>query len=200
MNVSRETEAKLLKYANLVEKWNPKINLVSRASLSDLWNRHITDSIQVFDAAGDLAAKSKKWIDLGSGGGFPGLVVSILANDQVPMLQVTLVESDQRKCAFLRTVKRELDLNCVILSERIERLDPHGAEILSARALADLTTLLEYTDRHLSKSGKAFLPKGATWENELQEAQQHWKFQFETITSKTDPQAVILAIEGLSRV
>ena len=115
--VSRETLARLEAYAALVAKWNPKINLVSRKSLEDLWSRHILDSAQVFALAGP--APRGRWADLGSGGGFPGAVVAILAAGIGADLRVTLVESDQRKAAFLRTVSRETAVPFEVLSDRI---------------------------------------------------------------------------------
>ena len=194
-NVSRETSGRLRRFDDLLHKWNPTINLVSRASLKDSWTRHIVDSVQVFRCLDPTGT----WVDLGSGGGFPGLVVAILAADEKPGLRVTLVESDRRKAAFLRTVVRETGINCTVLAKRIEQVEPCNADILSARALANLTMLLSYADRHLSTSGTALFPKGATWKKEVEEAQKEWKFGSEAIMSKTDSSAVILKIKGVSR-
>ncbi|WP_424832140.1 16S rRNA (guanine(527)-N(7))-methyltransferase RsmG [Ruegeria sp.] len=195
LDVSRETLERLKEYSDLVERWNPKINLVSRNSLKDLWTRHIQDSVQVFRCA----EPAQNWVDLGSGGGFPGLVCAIIAIEESPDTKFTLVESDQRKSAFLRTVIRECGANCTVISRRIEALEPLGADILSARALADLKTLISFCDRHLRASGTALLPKGANWKKELLEAQEEWQFQVEPITSVTEPQAAILKIKGVSR-
>ncbi len=195
LNVSRETFERLANYVSLVERWNPKINLVSRNSLADIWARHIKDSIQVFQ----IAEPSDHWVDLGSGGGFPGMVCAIMAIESAPETRFTLVESDQRKSAFLRNVARECGANCSVISKRIEAIDPLNAAVMSARALADLTTLLSFCDRHLGKDGVALLPKGATWEKELEDACKEWKFQVEPIRSLTEPQAVILKIKGVTR-
>ena len=195
--VSRETLARLEAYAALVAKWNPKINLVSRKSLEDLWSRHILDSAQVFALAGP--APRGRWADLGSGGGFPGAVVAILAAGIGADLRVTLVESDQRKAAFLRTVSRETAVPFEVLSERIENLPPLGADLLSARALAPLTDLLGFAERHLASDGFALFPKGETHAQELREAQNRWRFSCETATSCTDPRAVILKIGAVCR-
>lgn len=194
-NVSRETQEKLTAYEDLVKKWNPKVNLVSKGSLNDLRERHILDSFQVYD----LAKSKGHWVDLGSGGGFPGLVVAIL-NDQERMYKVTLVESDQRKCAFLRTVIRELGVAAEVRNERIELLNPLEADILSARALADLPSLLEYSKRHLKPTGTAIFPKGASWRTEVAEAQDHWSYHCEAITSETNPNAAVLLIKDIVRV
>ena len=137
LDVSRETFEKLKAFAELVRKWNPKINLVSKDSLNDLWSRHILDSVQIFE----LVPGPGKWVDLGSGGGFPGIVISIL-NQEERNFDVVMVESDQRKSAFLRTAIRELDLAAKVKTERIEELECLEADVLSARALADLTKLL----------------------------------------------------------
>jgi len=195
LNVSRETLDRLSSFAALLEKWNPRINLVSRNSLSDLWTRHIADSVQLFDCV----APEGHWVDLGSGGGFPGLIVAILAADAAPNLRVTMIESDQRKSAFLRAAARETGATCTIIAERIEAVEPQQADILSARALADLETLLGFADRHLNRSGVALFPKGVTWQKELDAARQRWKFKAQPITSITDPEAVILKVEGVSR-
>lgn len=196
LNVSRETMERLEIFEQVIRKWNPKINLVSRSSLENLWTRHIVDSIQVFRSAPD----SKSWVDLGSGGGFPGVIVAILAADEIPEMAVTLIESDQRKSVFLRTVARECGAKVQVLSQRIESVDPQKAQILSARALADLNVLLGFTDRHLQKDGTAMFPKGVTWKKELEEARRHWRFDVEPITSLTEPDAVILKIRGVARV
>lgn len=195
LDVSRETFARLEKYVGLVERWNPKINLVSRNSLKEIWTRHIQDSVQVFHCA----RPATHWVDLGSGGGFPGMVCAILAVYSAPNMRFTLVESDHRKSAFLRNVARECGVNCKVISRRIEDIEPLHADILSARALADLSSLLSFCDRHLSARGVALLPKGATWKKELDDARRRWKFEAEPITSLTEPQAVILKIKGVTR-
>ncbi len=194
-NVSRETWERLRQLDDLLHKWNPTINLVSRASLKASWTRHIADSVQIFRCVDPEGS----WVDLGSGGGFPGLVVAILAADETPGLRVTLIESDQRKAAFLRTVVRETGINCTVLAKRIEQVEPCNADVLSARALASLTTLLSFSDLHLNTMGTALFPKGATWKKEVDDAQKEWNFESETIMSKTDSSAVVLKIQGVSR-
>ena len=152
MNVSRET-AELAKLAALVRKWSPTINLVAPATLDAIEARHIDDSLQLVRLARFAAGD---WLDLGSGGGFPGLVVAIARPD----LSVILVESDARKCSFLRIAGRELDLaNLRILHGRIEAIPPQSAANLSARALAPLPDLLSYVGRHIGPQGRAWLMK-----------------------------------------
>lgn len=196
LDVSRETLDRLQIFVALLKKWNARINLVSRASLEEVWSRHIVDSIQVFR----LAPRENHWVDLGSGGGFPGLIVAILAADEQPETKVTLIESDQRKATFLRSAARETGIDCTILSQRIEMAAPQQAEILSARALGELTVLLGYSERHLAPGGTALFPKGVTWQKELEAAQLRWRFDVDVIESQTMPGAAILKVKGASRV
>ncbi len=197
LDVSRETMDRLASFADLVQKWNGSINLVSRNSVLDLWPRHIQDSLQISEL---VPAELNDWCDLGSGGGFPGLVVAILAKENPVKRHVVLIESDQRKSAFLRTVIRELDLNAKVITQRIEAAEPQAAEVISARALADLTILLDYFERHAKKTGIGLFQKGKTWEKELEEARQQWSFNVEAIKSKTEPEAVILKVSEVARV
>lgn len=195
-DVSRETSERLSLYAALVEKWTPHINLVSQGSLPHLQGRHFEDSAQLYALAPHPVAH---WADLGSGGGFPGLVIAILGAETGSPARVTLVESDARKSAFLRTVIRETGIAATVLTERIEARAPLAAEVISARALADLATLLGFADHHLAPGGTALFPKGATWQNELAAAQSKWQFDLRVDKSRTDPDAVILRITGVSR-
>jgi 16S rRNA (guanine527-N7)-methyltransferase len=195
-SVSRETLDRLQIYADLLRRWNRTMNLVSPASLDHLWSRHILDSAQVFDLAPDAAT----WVDLGSGGGFPGLVISILAADERPGLVVTLVEADARKCAFLATVAREAGVAPGILTARAEDLPPLAADVVSARALAPLSALLGLAAPHLAPSGTTLFPKGARHQPEIEQALADWRFAYQKHPSLTDPAAVILSIKGLSRV
>ncbi|WP_347311737.1 16S rRNA (guanine(527)-N(7))-methyltransferase RsmG [Defluviimonas sp. SAOS-178_SWC] len=196
-DVSRETAEKLRRFEALIRKWNPVINLVSRTTIEDLRTRHFLDSTQIFDLA---PAGAKHWVDLGSGGGFPGLIVAILAADERPDLSVTLIESDQRKAAFLTTAARELGISPRVITERIETVAPIGADVLSARALAPLDTLLSFAERHLAPGGTAIFPKGANHQAELEQALEHWRFSYQKVPSKTDAAGVILIIGGISRV
>ena len=196
-NVSRETLEWLEKYAELLLKWNPAINLVSKSTLKDLWSRHMLDSAQIFSLAPKTATR---WVDLGSGGGFPGLVVAAMAKESRPDLRVMLVESDQRKAAFLRTVSRELSLDTQILSQRIEDLTEISADVVSARALAGLPRLLSWSETLLRPGGVCLFPKGATVENEIQEALASWSFVAEKFPSRTDSNATILRIGEFRRV
>ena len=193
-SVSRETMDRLSIYRALVEKWNPKINLVSPSTLPDFESRHLLDSLQLADIA---EPKEGIWLDLGSGGGLPGLVVAIMTVDRP--LSVTLVESDQRKTAFLRNAIRELSLkNVSVISDRIMSITAQNADYISARALASLPQLLEMVLMHMKPTGTAYLMKGRTWREELVQARTDWQFDLDAVPSRTDPEAAILKVTGVS--
>lgn len=194
MHVSRETTDRLDAYQDLIRKWNPRINLVAPSTLDDLKGRHIDDCLQL---AAQVSTVSGSWVDIGSGGGFPGIVLAIALADQD--LSITLIESDQRKSTFLRTVIRELDLqNAEVLTARIEQATPQNADYLSARALAPLPRLMPYLTRHLGANGQAWLMKGQRWQDEVDEARQAWAFDVESYESVTQPGAAILKISGVT--
>ena len=195
-NVSRETIACLRSFEQLAQKWTKKINLVSAKDTPMIWERHIVDSVQIYD----LAPETGDWLDIGSGGGFPGLVAAIIAKERAPERIFTLVDSDQRKCAFLRTVSRELGLQVKVIAERVEEMKPMGVNVISARAMDDLNGLLYHIERHISENGIALFPKGARWEAEHADAQKHWLYDLEVIESETNPEATILKIKELTRV
>jgi 16S rRNA (guanine527-N7)-methyltransferase len=196
-DVSRETLEKLTQFEDLLRKWNPTINLVSRRTLNDIWSRHFEDSLQRLDMA---PQPIDHWVDLGSGGGFPGLVIAIVASERGSPKRITLIESDTRKCAFLRTVIRETGVEAEVLNKRIEALAPMNANVVSARALADLPKLLAFAERHMSMDGLALFPKGSTWQNEVEDAQSQWNFEYQIAKSKTENGPAILKVTGVSRV
>ena len=195
-NVSRETIQRLEGYAALLRKWTPAINLVAASTLDDLWSRHMADSAQLLDLAPEGA---RLWVDMGSGGGFPGLVVAILAAERRPSLKVALIESDLRKATFLRTVAREVGVTVDVHAHRIEEVAPMGADVVSARALAPLARLLPLAERHLAAGGTALFQKGASHASEVAEALAHWRFTVQNHPSQTDPQAVVLRIGEIAR-
>ena len=194
LNVSRETHAKLQEHLGIVAKWNSRINLVSGASLAEGWLRHVLDSAQLWGAA---PTDSITWLDIGSGAGFPGLVIAIIAQELAPDLRVSLVESDRRKSVFLLQAVRELGLQVVVRAARLENLEAAGAAVISARALAPLDTLLQGAKRHLQPGGVALFPKGQNFSHELLAAQRRWQFDCDVLPSKTDPRAVILRIGNI---
>ena len=197
LNVTRETIERLKQYESLICKWNPTINLVGRASLPHIWQRHILDSAQIWPLRPHSA---RCWLDLGSGGGFPGLVVAVLAADLQPDLTVVLVESDVRKASFLLQASQILGISTKIHQERVEFLHPQSADVISARAVAPLDKLLHYAERHLAKNAVCLLQKGKSCGSELTQAQKYWKFEVQKIPSVTDSGGVVLKIGGLGRV
>ncbi|MEQ8901067.1 MAG: 16S rRNA (guanine(527)-N(7))-methyltransferase RsmG [Roseovarius sp.] len=195
-SVSRETKERLNTYATLLKKWNPRINLVARSTIDSLWARHFVDSAQVYSLA---PSSVTHWVDLGSGGGFPGLIAAILGTERANGFRTTLIESDARKSAFLRSVIRETAINATVITERIETAPRQNADILSARALADLSTLLSFAERHMAPEGRALLPKGENWRRELPEAQSKWQFDYQIDNSKIEIGPVILSVTGVLR-
>ncbi|WP_237763490.1 16S rRNA (guanine(527)-N(7))-methyltransferase RsmG [Falsirhodobacter sp. alg1] len=196
MRVSRETTIRLEGFAKQLLRWNGAINLIAKSTESNVWDRHILDSLQVFD----LAEAGAHWVDLGSGGGLPGMVVAICAAELRPDLCFTFVESDKRKCTFLREAAREAQIKVNVISERIEAIEPLRADILSARALANLAVLCEYSELHRKPSGQSLFLKGAKHDAEIADAQKMWHFEPVIHPSSTDPSAVIVEIGSISRV
>lgn len=195
-NVSRETYENLVQFTDLVRKWTKKINLIAPSTITTLWDRHIVDSAQLYRYAPDTYGH---WVDIGSGGGFPGVVMAIYAKTQQPKANFTFIESDQRKATFLRTAARELELNVTVMAKRIEHAEPIGADIVSARALTTLSDLLPLANRHLESNGFCLLHKGQRAQEEIAEARQNWQFDLEEHVSFTDPAARLLVIQRISR-
>lgn len=196
LDVSRETLAALQQFEQLVRRWNSAINLVSKSTLTDFWTRHILDSAQIFSLCPQNAVS---WADFGSGGGFPGIVVAILAKQLKPDLRITLVESDLRKATFLRQAAQTLSLPVSVRSARIESLDSLQADVVSARALASLADLLAHASCHLAARGVAIFPKGTRFADELAEARRSWEFDVDVQQSQSDSDAAILVIRNIHR-
>lgn len=195
--VSRETHERLSHYEALLRKWSPRINLIARSTYDQIWSRHFLDSAQVYRLSDPRAGL---WVDLGSGGGFPGLAAAVLAAGDGRETEFRLVESDARKAAFLSTAARELDLGHVrVLTARAEELPPQGADVVSARALAPLSTLAGLACRHLAPLGTALFPKGANHRAELGQALESWRFLYDVSQSVTDPDAAIYSITEITR-
>jgi 16S rRNA (guanine527-N7)-methyltransferase len=189
--VSRETRLRLEVYAGLLTKWNRKINLIGRQTEPDLWRRHVEDSLQLMPY---MPATATRAIDLGSGGGFPGLVLAIATG-----IAFDLVESDQRKCAFLREVAAATGAPATIHAVRIEAAQLEPAELVTARALAPVADLLPLAARLLAPTGVALFLKGARAEQELTAAQTQWHMRVERYPSVTDPNGVILRLSEVQR-
>lgn len=195
--VSRETLERLTIFATLLIKWQAKINLVSPSTIPTLWTRHMLDSAQLMQ---HIPANASRWLDLGSGGGFPGLVCAAISHDHHPSQQIVLVESDQRKAAFLREAARQMGISVAVHGCRIADLPPHRADVISARALAPLQILLDMACIHLATSGICLFQKGARYDVECEAAKQTWQFVYDMIPSVTDEAAVVLRIKELRHV
>ena len=196
VSVSRETMDRLRRYQELLARWNSKINLVSRKTVPDTWTRHIVDSAQLWGQCTEFA----EWIDIGSGAGFPGMVLAIIASEKRPGARFHLVESDVRKCAFLRNIARETNTTVRIHAKRAEELSEIAADVVSARALASLDRLLILAKPLLIPGGHCLFLKGQNCDTELSEARKSWKFDLKMTPSVTEQQSSILRIGELERV
>lgn len=191
-SVSRETRHRLEIYADLLVKWNTRINLVSPDSIPSLWARHIADSAQLFRF---IPQNTPNLLDVGSGAGFPGLVLAILGAPSVH-----LVESDQRKVAFMREAARMAGAAVTIHACRIEQAPPFTAGVVTARALAPLAKLLDWTAPFRGPDTVCLFLKGQTVEAELTDARKQWTMTVDRQPSVTDPTGTILALREVCRV
>ena len=189
--VSAGTLDTLERYAALLRKWQGRINLVGRSSLADLWRRHMLDSAQLLPL---LPADARVLVDLGSGAGFPGMVLAILG---VP--EVHLIESDQRKAVFLRQVSRETSTPVIVHAERIDAVPPFPADVVTARALAPLPELIRLAARFSGPDTVGLFPKGQDLDRELTAVTKTTSMRAEMLPSITDPKGTILRIRGVSR-
>lgn len=191
-SVSHETRQRLSLYGDLLAKWQKTINLVSPATLPDMGTRHFLDSAQL---AAYLPSGPYTHYDIGSGAGFPGLVLAILRPDAA----VTLIESDERKCAFLKAVSRETGIPVTVIRSRVESTDLPPPDLVSARALAQLSELLALTRPWWSRAANLTLlfPKGAQAEHEVARGLESFDFSVQTHPSKTDPAGQILVLTGV---
>jgi len=191
--VSLEALERLQAYADLLEKWQAKINLVGPATLPDLWRRHMLDSAQLFPL---LPKEDCSVVDFGSGAGFPGLVLALMGASHV-----TLVESDGRKCAFLAEVMRATETGPGVRLEnrRIEETSPVRVDVVTSRALAPLDRLLSLSGPFIGEGTICLFPKGKTVDEELTEAEKIWMMRVSKIQSLSDPSGTILKLENIAR-
>jgi len=189
--VSRETLERLSAYEVLLRKWQLKINLVGPSTLPDLWRRHFLDSAQLFPLLPDGA---RVLVDLGSGAGFPGLVLAILG---VP--EVHLIESDSRKAVFLREAARAAGVTVTVHNKRIETVTGIAADVVTARALAPLTDLFGWSFPFLGSRGTALFLKGQALDDELAATAKEWTMRSERFDSRSDPTGSILRVSELDR-
>jgi 16S rRNA (guanine527-N7)-methyltransferase len=189
--VSRETLSRLSAYVDLLEQWNRRINLVGRNTMGDVWRRHILDAAQLYPL---LAPWTRVLVDLGSGAGIPGLILAAMG-----VAEVHLIESDQRKAAFLREAIRVMDVRVIVHPERIEKTPSFAVDVVTARALADLSELLDISEKFISLRTSCLFLKGASVEEELLAARTHWTMKIERLPSRSDPTGSILKLESIRR-
>lgn len=188
--VSRETIARLAAFVETLRAWRPRLNLIAASTLDQIWWRHVFDSAQL---APLIPAGTRRLIDIGTGAGFPGLVLAIMGVAR----QVILVEADGRKCAFLRAAAEAAAATVEIRHVRAESLRIQG-DVVIARACAPLTRLLTYAKPLVVPGGICLFPKGAGWEKELTAARREWTMEVEPVPSRTEPAARILVVREIS--
>jgi 16S rRNA (guanine527-N7)-methyltransferase len=195
-HVSRETLDRLKIHAEMLEDWNARQNLVSRASLADLWRRHFWDSAQLTPY---VPVSALSLVDLGSGAGFPGLVLAEILRER-PGFRVALYEATAKKCRFLEAAAQRLNLAVEVRQGRIEDAKPEIFDVIAARACAPLAKLLPYAQRFWGKNSVGLLLKGQNVEVELTESNKSWRMEAVRHQSRSDPSGVILEIRELHRV
>lgn len=194
MEFTPEQTEKLETYLELLRKWQKTINLVSNSTIDDAWRRHIEDSAQL----SEHIPQDSNILDIGSGGGFPGMVLAIIRPD----LSVTMVESDTRKCTFLQAVARDTSTPAKVLNERIEDVAPHSSfDIITARAFASVGKILYLTRHYFIKNPDIYclLLKGENVNEEIEDARESYDFKVEDFPSITNPASKILKITDVSR-
>lgn len=194
--VSRETLSRLDRFVELLLARNQITNLIAKSTVPHVWTRHVADSLQLASLA-----QGRTWVDLGSGGGFPGLVIACTIPEHDRGV-VHLIESRDRKAAFLRDAAQTIGVPAVIHRGRVEEVIPklEPVDVVTARALAPLPKLLEYVEPLVAKGAKALLMKGQDIETELTQAAKYWKIRSEIVPSKTDPSGRILVVFELTRL
>lgn len=194
--ITDRTVAALNAYAAIITKWNRSINLVSKATEDQVWSRHIADSVQLWR---HVPTGVRRLADLGSGAGFPGLVLALLASQDGSDPDVILIESDQRKSAFLREAARAMGVRVRVENARIEQVAPLGAQLVTARALAALPRLLELAVPHMAKGAVGLFPKGVGHAAEIEAARLCWSFDIDVFPSQTDSEARLLRVSNIHR-
>ncbi|MCJ2006521.1 16S rRNA (guanine(527)-N(7))-methyltransferase RsmG [Methylobacterium sp. J-092] len=192
-NVSRETAQRLDLYVAQLARWQTIKNLVGPATLAEVWTRHVADALQLLD----LMPEARRWLDLGSGAGIPGLILAIAGP---PGIRVDLVESNARKCAFLTEAARVTGAPVTVHNARIEAVigDHQGVDVVCARALAPLDQLLAWTEPLLKTGTTGLFPKGREAVAELTDAAARWTVGHDLIPSRTESAARIVRVTALA--
>ena len=197
-NVSRETFEKLATFVELLKEWNAKINLVSKNSLDEVWTRHVLDSAQLIKY---IPEKTKYLLDIGSGAGFPAIVLAIIMQEKNPSAKWVLAESITKKTVYLNDVCTKLELtNVHIENNRVENLILNNIDIVTARAVASLETLCSYVYGLKCRDVKCLFIKGKTYGDELQAAYQKWRFGHKVYQNLYSEDGVILEIDNIRKV
>ena len=194
LNVSRETLKGFYEYKTLLFKWNEKINLVSKHTLGDIWERHFLDSGQIIK---NVEASGKRWVDVGSGAGFPGLVVALLLRDRKIDCDLVLVEKNPKKCFFLNEVMRKLNLRVEVVNDNIYTLEPLNADILTTRAFSELNNLMEIAFRHRKQEGICLFLKGENYRSELDKTLNYWFFDYDIVDSLSSSSGKIIRVKKI---
>ena len=194
LNVSRETLKGFHEYKTLLSKWNEKINLVSKNTLVDIWERHFLDSGQIIK---HVEASGKRWVDVGSGAGFPGLVVALLLRDRKIDCDLVLVEKNQKKGFFLKEVIRKLNLSVEVVNDNIDTLEPLNADILTARAFSELNNLIEIAFHHRKKEGICLFLKGENYRIELDKPLNYWFFDYDIVDRLSSSSGKIIRVKKI---
>ena len=194
LNVSRETLNGFYEYETLLSKWNEKINLVSKNTLVDIWERHFLDSGQIIK---HVEVSGKRWVDVGSGAGFPGLVVALLLRDRKIDCDLVLVEKNPKKGFFLNEVIRKLNLSVEVVNDNIDNLEPLNADILTARAFSELNNLIEIAFRHRKKEGICLFLKGENYRIELDKTLNYWFFDYDIVDSLSSSSGKIIRVKKI---
>lgn len=194
--VSRETFERLEQYVEKLKLWQKKTNLVAPSTIEDIWQRHICDSLQLISVKPDIT----KWVDIGSGGGLPGLVLAAMMVE-VEGSSVTMIESNQKKCAFLRQVNRQIGGSAKVIADRIEVAaeSVETPQVVTARALAELPLLLELSSPWLSNGAIGLFHKGRDYEREIEKSNGTWSYDLIEHSSKVSEDSVLLEISNLKR-
>ena len=184
-DVSRETIDRLTIYSRILISYNKKTNIISESTESSIWLRHFADSAKLYNLLEEIDKKSdnqKNVCDIGTGGGFPGLVLAIMNKEKKLKLKFSLIDSNKKKINFLRTVLSEVDLDVQLINERAEKIK-QKQDIILSRAVAPLTEFFHFTNEMLKKNTIFILPKGKTWEKEINELKKKWHYKVNIVTN-----------------
>lgn len=196
--VSRETFTRLKAYEASLHEWQNKFNLVSNASLSQAWERHFLDSAQLFSL---IPEKAETLVDFGSGAGFPGLVLAIMAAEKTPYLKLRLIESIKKKTLYLNEVVKLTGINNVeVINDRIENIKTKTVDVITSRAMCALTELLKYTQKFAGPKTVCIFPKGKKFPEEISEAQKEWSFIYQAVPSEQSNEGAILVITDIKKI